>query len=329
MNKRRWGLAVAVIMIAGGMLLFASDVIEASVERRPARFDGPMDVQGQTLMLRETRQTNGLRVDLVWGEDAVVSDLPITPDARAEVSDYAGRYAGQLWLYAANSTSLPWHLVVVDRSGVAPQYTRYVLNAAAPQEIRRVSGDRATMREDFNLELRRRPNRHRLHFIVPPPALVLIGALILLWRARPQPRATPTLAMMLGMAALASFVAWPVMMHLGPARSLPPALLALCITLLVALAFAARWQAAVGARSLFGRIALGNVCALVLLAAFTVVWVQINGFMAPVFRAPGAGLSPGEWFVRDMVAPSLAVGGLGLIPALVSGTLYGAYLRAD
>lgn len=329
MNKRRWTLAIAVILIVVGVLLFATDVIESSVERRAVAFDGPMDVQGQTLMLRETRGISGLNVDLVWGQDTIVTGLSVTPDARANLTDYAERYAGALWLYAPNPPSLPWHLVVVDRSDAEPQYARYVLNAAAPTQTQPVSGDLAKMREDFNLEVLRRPSRKGLQLPLPPPALVLAGALLLIWRPGPRVSSAPTLSLVFGMAALSSLVAWPVMMHLGPTRSLPPALLALGTTLLVALGFATRWQSAFAAKATFGRIVRGNVYALILLAVFTVVWVQINGFMAPIFRAPGAGLSPGEWFVRDMVAPSLAVSGLGLIPALVSGTLYGAFQRGD
>ncbi|MFK7885769.1 MAG: hypothetical protein AB8G16_02800 [Gammaproteobacteria bacterium] len=328
MNKRRIAMLVATLLILGGVLLSIADVLGASVERRATGFDGPVDVQGQTLRLRESREVSGWRVDLLWGDNVVAERLPLTPDPRAPQTNYTQRYAGQLWLYAPKPVSRPWHLMVIDRTGSEPQYSRYVLDGAAPLETQRVTGDVATMRSDFHGQLLGQPAVGGIRLPVPPPALVLLGALILLLQPERRRGAVATVALVLAIAAAVSFVAWPVMLHLGPARSIPPALLALGITALVALGFGARWQAGLASSPSLARALRGMLVALFLLAVFTVSWVQINGFMAPIFRPPGAGLSPGEWFMQDMVAPSLAVGGLGLIPALLAGAVYGVLLRA-
>lgn len=326
-RRRALGLAALVLVLIGTML-GVSDIRQASVARRAVDFLGPMDVQGLTLRLHETRQSDGWRIDLQWGEEVVAENLPLVPDVRAPQTDYAERYADQLWLYASRSASLPWQLLVVDRTGATPVYSRYVLDAAAPAQTQIVRGDLQTMRIDYRREVLVSPDGAGLRLPLPPPAIALLGVMIWLFSANVRLDAAPTLTLVAGILALASLVAWPVMMHVGPGRSLPPALLALSVTALVALGFGPRWQSALADKNTVAGVLWGVGVGLLLLTVFTLVWVQINGFMAPVFRPPGAGLSPGEWFVQDMVAPSLAVGGLGLLPALLAGGVYGGLCRA-
>ncbi len=109
------------------------------------------------------------------------------------------------------------------------------------------------------------------------------------------------------------------MARLGLARTLPAVVLALCITLLVAALAGGAAQAGMRAASQWRAGLLGAGYGIALLLAFVMAHTGLNGFIAPIFDAPGGGLTPQDLFFNGYVRPALALLSVGALPAALFG----------
>ena len=309
-----------VALILGGVLLIG-DLTHPTPVRQRLNFDGPQNALLRHLALREREQDGQTYIDVALDDHTVAASEPANVNQNAQLSNYADRYGTRFVLYEPLREVSDWHLI----EHLTPAQVRVIAFG--------VDGAPTVTRQSIATPARRAQRRletvgavPRVVAAVPGPTFMLFGAA--LWLAaglRVAPAARFTQVLVLAQAVLGTLVAWPILLYSGLRQSFPAMSVALMVTLLVATAFGPWLQAKVfghgGAQSTWR----GALAGLLTLGVFVLIVVNVNGFIAPVFRPPDAGLSPGDWFMQDFVTPATALLSMGAVPALILGFLYGVW----
>lgn len=303
MNRQRALLVAVLAMIATGVFTTVRDVVQfASIPAYQA-LSGPVDVLGKTLRFVESDAADATQVDVMHGDAVLARD--VTRVVSAGATDYEARYAGRASLVVPKGGDGLYELVIVS----GPDRLQRIA-LVAPDVVQTDGGALANAAD-------------RSPALIPGPAwLALAGCVWLLFSSR-RPSAAPTLLLVLSLAIVAIVVAWPMQLAAGLGRTLPPAVLAMGVTLLVALGAGPRVQSRIAPLSRSARWLRGVVVGVLVVGLFTALHVNISGFIAPVFRPPDASLTPLEWVVRDVVQPGMAMFALGLVPGVLAGAVYG------
>jgi hypothetical protein len=310
---------IAGAAIAVGAFYLGGDLLAPAPTHDRVRFDAPVEIGPHTLALAQRRTSDGVFVDVQYGPHTIAGVAPVM--ANTTPGGVYARYATRFTLYAPRAPQGKWKLVEVDAASSVPGVRLIELPADPPRAVMLESPTlTATQSELARLTLGSTPRPVPL---LPGPTLLLLGAAVWLSLGTRRPAAlAPTINLVLVLAALGAMIAWPMLLHVGAGPGLPAAVLGLIVTLIVAAAAGPRLQA-IAFRGRAGSSALaGALVGAGLLGVFVLAAVNIQGFIAPVFRPPGEGLSPAAWFMTDFVTPALAIGGTFLLPALLGGVVY-------
>ncbi len=302
---------LAVLLGLVGLVVLYLDVVqEASVGHRVV-FDGPHQIGDHTLRLRERAAAAGVSVDILFGAAVIAGTAPVPVVADASPDHYTQRYGSRYALLAPATLRGPWHLLELSIGVSGQTHRKLELNEDGRYRVLPLG-----------------PATSSTRLLVPAPTLILLAIALLVARGLRTPfPANPTVLLVLLTAAAGAFLAWPIMLNAGIAQALPAAALGLAATVLVALAGGPRAQRWVGCRTRLQRLVRGALIACLLLGVFVAVTVNVHGFITPVLRPPGQALSPGDWFMQDFIMPTFALTFLGLLPALIGGSLYGLSLN--
>lgn len=301
---------LAALLVLFGLVALYTDVARELSAVQRVVFDGPLAIGAKTLSLQERHTAAGTFVDIVFGDDVITGTEAVMVVPDAATGTYTQRYGTRFALLQSAGSDGLWNLLEVSPD---PAGHRRI-------ELHKDGSQRVVF-----------PHQHDLtrRSLLPAPTLVLLGIALFIMRGLPPARAaTPTLLLVLLTAAGGAVLAWPIMLKVGIAQSLPAAVLGLGVTALVALAAGPRAQRWLSGQPHARRALRGAVIACLLLGVLVAVTVNIQGFIAPVFRPPGQTLSPGEWFMQDFIMPTFALTALGTLPAVVGGAIYGLSLRA-
>ncbi|MEM6638460.1 MAG: hypothetical protein AAF610_01020 [Pseudomonadota bacterium] len=162
--------------------------------------------------------------------------------------------------------------------------------------------------------------------LLPGPALV---SLALWWLAARLPIASARrsgLRLALALLFVGSLAGWPIVL-MAPTRLFPAVVLATMIALAVSFAVSARVARDMAMRTRVGAAARGGVFGLGILVVFTAAFVNIHGFITPVFRPPDASLSPGAWLHHDFIRPAISLMFAAMLPSALFGVVYGWWYR--
>ncbi|MEO1574733.1 MAG: hypothetical protein AAFU65_07220 [Pseudomonadota bacterium] len=317
MNRQRALTLCAVALMFAGLLGTVADVARWSSQPRFDVLTGPVQINGTTLRLA---QTDSGRAALMLGDEVLASGIMPVPNAATD-APYHVRFGPLVSLARVAGLRTPAAVVVAPRTSPATAAQIIVLPAAAARMPEQALRDKLAANLATAGLFDARP------WVVAGPLLFLMGAGLLLLARGSAFLSAPTLLLCLALLALGSVVGWPLVL-VNPQRLLPVAVLASTIALAVALAAGGRFQRLAGRGSTGRRVMTGGAVGLVLLGVFVAAFVNINGFVAPVFRPPDSALSPAQWFMNDLVKPALGLFGSALVPAWLCGAVYGWRLRA-
>lgn len=329
---RLGALAIALALLAVGAAQILRALQAGAHLRTAVAEPGPVVIGSATLALVERAGPTPHRayVDIVAGARRLNATTPVWIDPGAGIDDYARRYARRYTVFAPQDPARTgWQLLEIDHAASDASRVAFRLVELGPDGSVQVqtqtlpTGQARAELARLTLGLAPAPK-----FVFPAPLLMLVAAWLALrtvWR--PTPAAWPTLILAAVMTALASLVAWPPMLQLGLARTLPGPVLAFAAVLLLAAAAGPKVQALASRGGRLHAAWVGAATGTALLVLFVLVQVNVAAFVAPVFRPPGGALSPAQWLVRDFVAPMALIGGTGLPLAVVAGACYGLLCR--
>ncbi len=309
---------------------FATTLWAPPAPRLEVPGSAPLSHAGLAIELIERPVSPGRAyVDVRVGEQLFPGVSPVFVDDGVRPGDYEGRYDGRFRFAGPATPGAGFAVVEIDTqgSGAAEATWRLVrVGEEGPTErvARRAPAGEAAdamMRDLLGGPPPAAP-------LWPPLAGLVAGAFLLTGGlAARAPRGWPSIALVCAGATLASVFVWPIMAHQSLARTLPPVVLALVATVLAAALSGPTAQAALarrpGWRAWLGGAAYGTVLYLVYVAA----QVTFNGFVAPIFRAPGGGETPQSLLLADYVAPALALVVVGVGPAAIAGAAFGGWWR--
>ncbi len=317
-------------LIAHAAWGFSTTLLASPAPRVEVPGIAPLSLAGLPIELVERPVSSGRAyVDVRVGEQVFPGASPVFVDDLARSSDYGNRYDGRFRFAGPATAGAGFAVLEIDTegSGAAEATWRLIhigANGTTEQVARRAPADEAandTMRDLLGGPPPAAP-------LWPPLAGLVAGAFLLAGGLVARaPRGWPSIALVCAGATLASVFAWPIMTHQSLARTLPPVVLALAATVLAAALSGPAAQALVarrrGWRAWCGGAAYGTVLYLFYVAA----QVTFNGFVAPIFRAPGGGETPQSLLLADYVAPALALVVVGVVPAAIAGAVFGGWWR--
>ena len=299
MNRQRAWLVATVGLALLGAALTVLDLARWASQPTYALLTGPLQVGDQKVALRASADG---AVDVTLGDSVIATNVTRTLANAVNDAPYQQRFAHTIMVVTPAGQRVPVALAI------AP------LDADGLPRLVPLATDRA-------IQLPVRPSP----LPVPGPTLMLLSLCLGAGSRRRDMTAAPTIILAAGLAMLGSVAGWPLVLR-APLPLLPPVTLALLLVLGVAALFGARAQRFARSSSRAGRWFRGAAVGLGLLGVFIAAYVNLRGFITPIFRPPDATLTPGEWLHNDFVLPSVALLASGLLPAVLGGALYGARL---
>lgn len=306
-------LGAAVLLILGAYLSLA-EVVRWTPQPSFELLTGPVQIDGETLSIVDVDGDVG---SLRLGDAPLIEGIERV-GATSDNPGWHARYVPLFYLARVPTVASPVGIVEIPRPAVLGEHHIRFLPAIRGKDVATIPvGDELNMILALGVIPHARWQRN-------PGPLLLAAGLALLVAVR-RPRAAATLLLVTTLLGLASVIGWPLIMG-DPRRLVPVVALASLLVLLVALAAGPRAERWASMGGVLRRLFCGGAIGAVLLGVFVFAFVNISGFIAPVFRPPDASLTPGEWFANDLLRPAIAMLAAAVVPASLCGAIYGGRL---